>query len=80
MSSNFFCNKECQYFPCHTNLPLEKFNCLFCYCPLYLIENCGGNYHMINDKIKDCSNCTIPHNKDNYNFIIKKLQEKIFTR
>lgn len=37
----FFQNKECEYFPCHKVKEAEDFNCLFCYCPLYLKEECG---------------------------------------
>ena len=41
---SFFCNAECEFFPCHKTNDLENFNCLFCYCPLYALgENCGGN-------------------------------------
>lgn len=54
-SSRYFENKECQYFPCHK--ALADFNCLFCYCPLYLRETCPGNpkYFETNGKrTKDC--------------------------
>ena len=41
----FFQNKECEMFPCHTGVPEESFNCLFCYCPLYALgEACGGSF------------------------------------
>lgn len=70
----FFQNKECEFFPCH-KLDEEKFNCLFCYCPLYMLkEDCGGNYTYLGNGIKDCSECTIPHIEDKgYDFIIKKM-------
>ena len=43
-SDRFFQNRECRYFPCHTGVPEEEFNCLFCYCPLYTLgRKCGGN-------------------------------------
>ena len=32
----YFCNRECEYFPCHKGADPENFNCLFCYCPLYV--------------------------------------------
>ena len=73
MSYNFFQNKECEYFPCHKNIKTENFNCLFCYCPLYFIK-CPGKFNKINN-IKDCSNCTIPHVKSNYNKILKFIIE-----
>lgn len=42
----FYQNNQCEYFPCHNIEKSEEkdFNCLFCYYPLYLIEDCGGNY------------------------------------
>ena len=47
----FFSHKQCEYYPCHQ---LDEINCLFCYCPLYILKDCKGNYKMIGD-IKDCS-------------------------
>ena len=44
-SYRYFENKECQYYPCHTNI--EHINCLFCYCPLYTQENCPGTYQYL---------------------------------
>ncbi len=75
---NFFSNKQCEYFPCHKNINEDEFNCLFCYCPLYLIEDCGGNKKSIDGGIKDCSNCTVPHQKEKYSYIIDKLSKKVF--
>ncbi|MBQ8604986.1 MAG: metal-binding protein [Oscillospiraceae bacterium] len=75
-SFKFFENKECEYYPCHnTDRPL---NCLFCYCPLYAKEVCPGTpqYLEINGrKIKDCSGCTFPHKRENYDLIMKYLTE-----
>lgn len=68
---NFFCNKECEYFPCHKTDDPEHFNCLFCYCPLYSMKDCGGRYRMLPNGLKDCSDCLIPHN--NYDYVVKKL-------
>ncbi len=70
----FFNNRECEYFPCHHVKDEEKFNCLFCYCPLYFLEDCGGNKKMISG-IKDCSDCLIPHSENGYDYIIKKIVE-----
>lgn len=75
MSENykFFQNKKCEYFPCHKGVNEEDFNCLFCYCPLYLLkEDCGGNFSYING-IKDCSKCTLPHSKNSYEYIMSKM-------
>ena len=74
MSYKYFENKECEYFPCHKGADSDNFNCLFCYCPLYALgEECGGNTTYLENGVKDCSNCTFPHNKDNYNKIMEKL-------
>ncbi|MDO5563928.1 MAG: cysteine-rich small domain-containing protein [Eubacteriales bacterium] len=76
-SYKFFQNKDCEYFPCHNMKNEDDFNCLFCYCPLYALgKNCKGNYLYIND-IKDCSNCIIPHESKNYEYILSKFNEII---
>ncbi len=72
-SYKFFCNKECEFFPCHKVKNENEFNCLFCYCPLYLMgDKCGGNF-IYKHGIKDCSNCLLPHEPKNYEYITKKL-------
>ena len=73
-SYRYFQNKECEYFPCHKIKDDENFNCLFCYCPLYFLENCGGNCKTITG-IKDCSECMIPHGEKGYDYIIGKIVE-----
>ena len=73
-NSQFFSNKDCQFYPCHKNI--EEINCLFCYCPLYSRSNCPGTPSMttINGvPCKDCSKCSFPHNPNNYMEIIKIL-------
>ena len=73
-SSKFFCNKNCEYFPCHQEIDEEKFNCLFCYCPLYALgRDCGGNFLYLDNGIKDCSDCALPHSPDSYDYIMNKL-------
>ena len=73
----FFQNTECEYFPCHRIKDAQEFNCLFCYCPLYMMgESCGGNAQYTTNHIKDCSNCAFPHYKDNYDKVIQKLYER----
>lgn len=72
-SYKYFSNKSCQYYPCHNTKKPDEFNCLFCYCPLYRIEDCGGNYTILKNEIKDCSNCMIPHSANGYDYIISKL-------
>ena len=62
MSYKFFQNKACEYFPCHQGADPERFNCLFCFCPLYALgEKCGGNFRYTEGGIKDCSDCRVPH-------------------
>ena len=71
-SYKFFENRNCEYYPCHTDI--EKINCLFCYCPLYSL-NCGGICKILENGVKDCSDCTVPHKAENYELINKKLSE-----
>jgi len=72
----FINHKKCEFFPCHKINNEESFNCLFCYCPLYLMEDkCGGNFTYTKGGIKDCSNCLIPHKEENYDYINNKLYE-----
>ncbi|MGL5965252.1 MAG: cysteine-rich small domain-containing protein [Fusobacteriaceae bacterium] len=75
----FFNNSKCEFFPCHEMEKPEEFNCLFCYCPLYMMEEkCGGNFKYTLHGIKDCSKCTIPHIKDvGYDHIQKKMMSVI---
>ncbi|MBQ8616621.1 MAG: cysteine-rich small domain-containing protein [Clostridia bacterium] len=69
----FVQNQQCEYFPCHQGIPAEDFNCLFCYCPLYALgRKCGGHFTYNAGGCKDCSQCTIPHRRDNYERIIAR--------
>ena len=70
-------HKECEFFPCHPTQHPETFNCLFCYCPLYALgENCGGNYKYLENAIKDCSGCRVPHVKaKGYDHVMSKYGE-----
>ena len=71
---DFFQNRECEYFPCHSCSDESAFSCLFCYCPLYALgDKCGGNYSYTEQGIKDCSNCMIPHRRENYGKIMEKM-------
>ncbi|MCT4591715.1 MAG: cysteine-rich small domain-containing protein [Carboxylicivirga sp.] len=66
-------NKKCEFFPCHKSKNTEEFNCLFCYCPLYMLKDqCGGNFKYKNG-IKDCSDCTLPHDKGGYDHVMSKM-------
>lgn len=77
-SYRFFENKACQYYPCHSGI--EEMNCLFCYCPMYRLENCPGvpSYMEVNGKkLKVCTDCTFPHRAQNYQAIMEILKENI---
>lgn len=78
MSENykFVQNRKCEFWPCHKGIIDKEFNCLFCFCPLYSKDNCGGNYKIMSNNIKDCSSCLVPHQKNNYDYIISKLKEQ----
>ncbi|NDV24385.1 cysteine-rich small domain-containing protein [Desulfovibrio sp. JC022] len=74
-SHRFFRNIDCRYFPCHQVSDETSFNCLFCFCPLYLVEDCGGRFKTTAKGVKDCTDCKIPHRPEGYDYIIKKLKE-----
>ena len=71
--SSFFKNCNCEYFPSHKTENEDEFNCLFCFCPLYNLPDCGGNFCLTANGNKDCSNCLLPHKAGNYDYIISKL-------
>lgn len=61
----FFSHKECTYFPCHEGIDPEDFNCLFCFCPLFMLgTECGGKFTLSDSGIKDCTGCNLPHKRD----------------
>lgn len=70
--ADYFENHSCPHYPCHRT---EHINCLFCMCPLYSLEDCGGNYSVLDNGVKDCSNCLFPHIRDNYPKVQEKLRE-----
>ncbi|CCH49175.1 cysteine-rich small domain-containing protein [Pseudodesulfovibrio piezophilus] len=76
-SHRFFNNRECQYFPCHTTEKPNEFNCLFCFCPLYFLEDCGGRFRLLESGVKDCTPCLIPHMPKGYDYILKKIRGRI---
>ncbi|MCY1634123.1 cysteine-rich small domain-containing protein [Marinifilum sp. D737] len=76
MSENykFVQNTKCEYFPCHKVKSESEFNCLFCFCPLYMLGNqCGGNFTYTDNGIKNCSECTLPHSKNGYDHVMSKM-------
>ena len=73
---SFFSHRDCEFFPCHRTEHPEDFNSLFCYCPLYALgDRCGGNFRYTEKGIKDCTNCTLPHNRENYDYVISRFQD-----
>jgi len=71
---DFSQNKDCPYFPCHEGMDEEQFSCLFCYCPLYALgDKCGGNFTYTQQGIKDCTNCLVPHRRENYLKVLSKM-------
>ena len=71
----YFNNHNCKYYPCHSQSEDNNFNCLFCYCPLYHMEDqCGGNLKYVKNT-KICVECHLPHVPDYYDVIIGKLKE-----
>ncbi len=66
---------QCEYFPCHKGVEASEFNCLFCYCPLYLLkEACGGHFTYTENGIKNCSDCTLPHrHTKGYDHVMSKM-------
>lgn len=72
----FFSHRECEYFPCHKGADPERFNCLFCWCPLYTLgDKCGGNFTYTAEGVKNCSACAVPHRPENYDRITARFQE-----
>ena len=72
----FFQHTACEYFPCHKTEHPEDFNCLFCYCPLYALgAECGGNFRYKENGVKDCSNCTVPHRRENFDALLARFPE-----
>ena len=78
---SFFQNRECEYFPCHEGVEKEDFNCLFCYCTLYVLgRECGGSPRFTESGIKDCTDCTLPHKPENYGYVtgqFKRITETV---
>lgn len=74
MSQHFkhFSNQQCEYFPCHKGADPDTFNCLFCYCPLYFLQDCGGSPAW-RGAVKDCTGCLLPHAPGGYEKVLARL-------
>jgi|WetSurSiteA1Bulk_404760.scaffolds.fasta_scaffold106620_1 Zn-finger protein len=85
-SHRFYQNKNCEFYPCHKGVDDKEFSCLHCYCPLMCQDDCIGiqsGYGKLiegtNGKlIKDCSGCTIPHEKKNYDLMMNEITKFIY--
>jgi len=77
-SHRFFKNDACMFFPCHSKPENEdEFNCLFCYCPLYVMgDKCGGNF-VYRKTVKVCVDCHLPHTPAYYDYITDTLGKKL---
>ena len=36
---------------------------------------CGGNFTVLENGVKDCSGCTVPHKKENYGYITEQFEK-----
>ena len=65
-----FSHQACEYYPCHAGADPDSFNCLFCYCPLYVLgEECGGDFSYTKAGVKDCSACLLPHGEGGFDYV-----------
>jgi Zn-finger protein len=74
MNYKYFVHQDRSFYPCH-NLTEWK-SCLFCWCPLYLL-NCGGDF-IITNGIKDCSHCVIPQTEEGYDYILEMINNTVY--
>ena len=73
---SYFSNTRCEYFPCHPAADRENFNCLFCYCPLYMLgTECGGTFRYLPNGCKDCTDCLYPHLAENYDAVTMRYAD-----
>ncbi|MCL2526828.1 MAG: cysteine-rich small domain-containing protein [Defluviitaleaceae bacterium] len=71
----YFRNHKCRFFPCHPLPEDGNFNCLFCYCPLYVLgKECGGKFKY-SGNVKVCIGCGFPHIPENYDIVVAKIKE-----
>ena len=72
----FINHRKCEFFPCHETSDEDGFNCLFCYCPLYTLgSRCGGSFKYLENGVKDCSGCLLPHGRGSYSYVVSKFPE-----
>ena len=81
MSTNYKCfsHRDCEFYPCHRNADPGPFQLPFLLLSLYFLgRECGGEYRLLDNGVKDCSDCLFPHRPENYDAVVQKLQQKIF--
>lgn len=67
-TNNLFLQEDSICYNCHPEQ--RTINCIFCYCPNYDNMDCGGDYLILDNGLKDCSKCLKPHQEE---FIKEKL-------
>ena len=73
-----FINHECEFYPCHQMDEGGWESCIFCFCPLYLLE-CPGDYTTLPPSgMKDCSACTLPHAEGGWDRIMSAIRTQLF--
>lgn len=73
---SFFTHYDCEFYPCHPIAEGETLNCLFCYCPLYMLgKECGGEFRYLENGVKDCSQCLLPHRPENFGLVTERFQD-----
>ncbi|NLU23972.1 MAG: hypothetical protein GXW99_04465 [Clostridiales bacterium] len=74
--AHFFQHSACEYFPCHKTRDVKNFNCLFCYCPLYMLgDRCGGHFTYTEKGVKNCTGCLLPHGRESWRLIASRFPE-----
>mgnify|MGYP000338004022 CR=1 FL=1 len=72
----FFSHTACEFYPCH-DMPEGELNCLFCFCRcIAWVANAGATSATwaSGGDIKDCSACTVPHRRENYDYIMAQFE------
>lgn len=75
--SKFFQNTLCKHFPCHKDVPVESFNCMFCFCPLYWMDDCCGTPLKSKSGLKSCISCSFPHHPESYDLILLRIKTEL---
>lgn len=70
-----FKNTSCEFWPCHPEEKMDGMGCMSCYCPLYFVM-CPGTYSRLPDGRKDCSGCTIVHEKGGWEVVQQYMFQK----